>query len=176
MICSLSSRESLSVLPYSLPLQTRLGRPPTQKQKTMKSPFRPRGKISRRSLHQRSYSTRSSSRPQVVHLLRATESLTYKKKRVIHCEESLLTFPIYQRSGDKHMYVQKPFGNLISISRRRPPVVHASHDENCRVSAIFNTCTGARANEGREGREPKYDDALHLRFCLAIINGNPWAH
>ena len=69
----------------------------------MKSPFRPRGKISRRSLHQRSYSTRSSSRPQVVHLLRATESLTYKKKRVIHCEESLLTFPIYQRSGDKHM-------------------------------------------------------------------------
>ena len=74
------------------------------------------------------------------------------------------------------MYVRKPFGNLISISRRRPPVVHASHDENCRVSAIFNTCTGARANEGREGREPKYDDALHLRFCLAIINGNPWAH
>ena len=39
--------------------------------------------------------------------------------------------------------MQKPFGNLISISRRRPPVVHASHDENCRVSAIFNTCTGA---------------------------------
>ena len=34
----------------------------------------------------------------------------------------------------------------------------------------FQHLHGARANEGRE---PKYDDALHLRFCLAIINGNP---
>ena len=69
--------------------------------------------------------------------------------------------------------MQKPFGNLISISRRRPPVVHASHDENCRVSAIFNTCTVRERREDGGRREPKYDDALHLRFCLAIINGNP---
>ena len=70
------------------------------------------------------------------------------------------------------MYRTGSLGNLVSLGPPAP-VIHASHDENCRVSAIFNTCTVRERREDGGRREPKYDDALHLRFCLAIINGNP---